>query len=87
VTEDHAVRVFKACEFSKASSSVRASFIHAGFIYVRGTDGGHTIALDEAKVREAAELRDVWDLDYTLGKLSRRWQAWWGFSNEDVFIE
>jgi hypothetical protein len=51
--------MFKACEFAGASSAVRASLIHAGFIYVSSADGDYTLALDEAKARGAAEFREV----------------------------
>jgi hypothetical protein len=64
VTEDHATRIFKACESAGASSIVRASFIHGGFLRVRGADGGYTLMLDEAKVRAAAGDRGDWDMDY-----------------------
>jgi hypothetical protein len=56
VTEDQAIRMFNAYESAGASSTARASFIRAGFIYMRGADSGHTLALDEAKVRGAAEF-------------------------------
>jgi hypothetical protein len=63
VTEDHTIRMFKACESAGASSTVRISFTHAGFIYVRGAHGGYTLSLDEAKVRGVAEFREVWDMN------------------------
>jgi hypothetical protein len=65
VTEKQATQMFKACESAGASSTVRASFIDAGFISVRGADGGYTHALDEAQVRRTAEFREVWGMDYT----------------------
>jgi hypothetical protein len=36
---DHATRMFKACETAGASSMVRGSFIHAGFIDEANPDG------------------------------------------------
>jgi hypothetical protein len=54
--------MFKACESAGASSTARALFIHPGFICMRGTDGGYAPVLDEAKVWEAAEFREVWDI-------------------------
>jgi hypothetical protein len=49
---------------------VQAVFIYVGYIYVRGADGDYTTALDEAKIRGAAEFREVWDMDYAVEKLS-----------------
>jgi hypothetical protein len=86
VTEDHGIRIFKACGSAGASSTTLASLIHAGFIYVRGADGGYTLALDEAKVRRAAEFREVWDMDSALGELSGWRTSRRGFLNEEVFI-
>jgi hypothetical protein len=60
VTEDHAMRMFEARESARASPMVRTSFIHVGVIEVRGADSGYILTLDEAKVQEAAEFREVW---------------------------
>jgi hypothetical protein len=80
--------MFKACESAGASSTVPASFIHPAFIYVRGSNGGHTLALDEPKVQGAAEFWKVWDMDHAFQKLSgRRHASRWGCLNEDVFAE
>jgi hypothetical protein len=55
---------------------------------VRGADGGYTLALDEAKVRGAAEFGEAWDVDYAIEKLSGRWWASRrDFLHEEVFIE
>jgi hypothetical protein len=72
VTEDHAMRMFRACESAGASSTGRRSFICAGFDYARSGDGGYTGAFDEAKVRGLAGFREVWEIDYATSKLDPR---------------
>jgi transposase len=83
---DHAMRMFRACESAGASSTVRGSFIRAGFIYVRRADGTYSLGFDEGKIRAAPEFREVWDIDFPMHKLStRRRNSRWGFLNENVF--
>jgi hypothetical protein len=43
--EDHARRMFKALELAGASSTVRASFIRAKFLYQKALDRRYTLAL------------------------------------------
>jgi hypothetical protein len=88
VTEGHGIRMFEACDSAGASSTAPASVIHPAFIYVRGSNGGYTLASDEPKVQGAAEFWKVWDMDYAFEKLSGRRQASRrGCLNEDVFAE
>jgi hypothetical protein len=86
-TEDQTTQMFKICESAGASSTVGPSLIHAGFIHVRGTDGGCTPALDEAKVQRAAEVWEVGHIDHNFEKLNgRRLASRCGFLNEGVLI-
>jgi transposase len=88
VMEDHAMRMFRACESAGASSTVRGGFIRAGFIYTRNADGGYVLGFDEAKIRNAPEFREVWDIDFPMHKLSpRRRTSRWGFLNENAFMD
>jgi hypothetical protein len=72
VTEDQAVRMFKACKSAGTTSTVRTLVLHPEFIYVRGADGGYTLALNEAKVRGATEFREVSDMVHAVEKLNGR---------------
>jgi hypothetical protein len=86
VMEDHTMRMFKALELAGASSTVRASFIQAEFLYQKAPDGRYTLGFDERKLRESSAFREVLDTDSPLQKLSaRRRASRWGFLNSDVF--
>jgi hypothetical protein len=83
---DHATRMFKACEIAGATSTVRGSFIHAGFIYEANPDGGYTLGFNEAKVRDSSGFKEVWNIDFPIDKLSpRRTDTSWGFLNWEAF--
>jgi transposase len=87
VPADHVLRMFKALELAGASSTVRASFSRAGFVYDKAPDGTYILGFDERRIRESSEFQEVWKLNYPLERLSpRRRASRWGFLNSEAFI-
>jgi hypothetical protein len=86
VMADHAMRMFKACEAARASSAVRACFARAGFVYHKVPDGGYILGFDEGMMRDSAEFREVWKINFPLESLTARRRATQrGFLNAESF--
>jgi hypothetical protein len=86
VMEDHAMRMFRACEAAGASTTVRSCFSRAGFTYQKVPEGGYILGFDESRIRGSAEFREVWEIDFPLQSLTpRRLATRWGFINAEAF--
>jgi hypothetical protein len=86
VMEDHAMRMFRACEAAGASTTVRGCFTRAGFVYHKSPEGGYVLSFDEDRVRDSAEFQEVWEIDFPLEGLTERRRATpWGFMNSEAF--
>jgi hypothetical protein len=66
------MRMFKACETARASTTVRGSFIRAGFTYHKDSDCGYVLDFDVQKIRDSGEFREVWQINFPLERLSMR---------------
>jgi hypothetical protein len=75
VMEDHAMRMFRACEIAGASTTVRESFARAGFTYHKHPDDGHVFGFDERKIRDSGECEEVWEIEFPLEQLNTRQRA------------
>jgi hypothetical protein len=54
IIADHAMPMFTACEAAGASSTVRACFTRAGFVYPKVSDGGCILGFDKEWIRDSA---------------------------------
>jgi hypothetical protein len=69
-----------------ASSTVRGSFIHAGFLYKANPDGEYILGFNETKVRGSSGFKEVWNIDFLIDILSApRRDTSWGFLNWEAF--
>jgi hypothetical protein len=86
--QDHARHMFRAFETAAASSTVRACFLHAGFIYERDDDSMYTLEFDEAEARSSPEFKEVWDINFPVEGLSaRRRASFWSYLNPERFSD
>jgi hypothetical protein len=84
VMADHAMRMFNACEAAGASSTVRICFARAGFVYHKVSDGSYILGFDEGMIRDLAEFREVWEVDFPVESLTPPRRAIrWGFLNAE----
>jgi hypothetical protein len=84
---DHARRIFVAYERATCSETIRGSWAHTGFDYVK-VDGIWHLAVNEKKIREFSEFIEVWNVDYQEEKMTplQRSQVW-GWVNKKFFPE
>jgi hypothetical protein len=86
VLVDHATRMFKAAETADASSTVRASFIHARFICELKPDGGYALGFNKVTVRDSSVFKEVRNIHFPIEMLSpRRRDTPWGSLNWEAF--
>jgi hypothetical protein len=66
----HVMHMSKAYEVARTSSTVRPWFARAGFVYHKVPDGGYILGFDEGMIRDSAEFREVWEIDFPLESLT-----------------
>jgi hypothetical protein len=82
---DHLVRIFKAYEMVTTSSTIRASWVKAGFEYCK-RDGAFYLLVNDGKIRDSPEFSEIWRINFPLEALSsRRRSQEWGFMNQQYF--
>jgi hypothetical protein len=86
VMADHAIRMLNGCEAAGASLTIRPCFTRAVFVYHKVPDGGYILGFDEGMIRDSAEFREVWEIDFPLESLTaRRRTTRCGFLNAESF--
>jgi hypothetical protein len=71
VMADLMMRMFKACEAARARLTMRACFARAGFTYHKVPDGNYILGFDKGMIRDSAEFREIWEMDFPLESLAR----------------
>jgi hypothetical protein len=84
---DHARRVFVAYERATCSETIRGSWGHTGFDYVK-IDGIWHLTVNGAKIQNLSEFTEVWNRDFKEDDMTpgQRNQVW-GWVNKEFFPE
>jgi hypothetical protein len=82
---DHLVRIFKAYEMVTTSTTIRASWVKAGFEYCRRDDAFYLL-VNDGKIRDSPDFSEIWRMNFPVEALStRRRNQKWGLMNQPYF--
>jgi hypothetical protein len=81
----HARRVFVVYEHATTSETIRSAWVKSGFDYVKRDEVWY-MTINESRIRESGEFKEVWDRNYQEQNLSeRRRMQKWGWINRSWF--
>jgi hypothetical protein len=82
---DHILRLFRGYEAAMGSTTIRAAWTQAGFEYENRNLTTY-LNINEQKIRDSPDFREIWNFDYHEPQLSARRQSQrWGWINEHMF--
>lgn len=82
---DHLYRIFHSYELSTCSTTVRSSFVKAGFNYIK-KGGSYFLQLNREKIEKSPSFQELWDINFPEEDLStRRKNQKWGWINKEYF--